>query len=370
MSATFSASAVHILPKEILEGKGKETLEAKDLVGTGPYQLVEYKPDQVIRLKRFQDYQPLPGERNGLGGAKIAYFDEIQFIPVTEVGARLAGLETGTYDWIQSVPGKEVDRIQKSSTMAAGVVRPKWGFTLIFNHAEKFSGDVKFRQAILAGVDMEAIALASTGGNRNLFSLDTSLWPQESIWYFEDAGAAKLYNQKNIDKAKQLLKESGYNGEEIVLAVAKEYDHDYGGIMGLSDQLRKLGVNNKVETYDWPSTMAKWQQKTGWQISATRMATPNLLNPNNWSAYWGSKATSPSRAFYASAKMDSAFDKLDAATTLAERKESLKGVQQVYYDELPYIQTHQLYDVVAYRSNIKDYKGWYTNRFFGVWRQP
>ena len=66
--------------------------------GTGPFKLVEWKPDQYIRMVRFDDYKPRSEKPNGYGGAKIAYVDEIRWIPVPDVATRVAQMETGELD--------------------------------------------------------------------------------------------------------------------------------------------------------------------------------------------------------------------------------------------------------------------------------
>ena len=41
-----------------------------EYVGTGPFKLVEWKPDQYIRMVRFDDYKPRSEKPNGYGGAQ------------------------------------------------------------------------------------------------------------------------------------------------------------------------------------------------------------------------------------------------------------------------------------------------------------
>src|SRR6266404_3415506 len=59
-----------IYPKEIAE-KFPPDQRITEFVGTGPFKLAEWKPDQYIRMTRFDDYKGLPGKQSGSGGAKI-----------------------------------------------------------------------------------------------------------------------------------------------------------------------------------------------------------------------------------------------------------------------------------------------------------
>jgi peptide/nickel transport system substrate-binding protein len=63
-----------IYPKEIAE-KFPPDQRITEWVGTGPFKLTEWKPDQYIRMVRFDDYKPLSGKQSGYGGAKIVYVD-------------------------------------------------------------------------------------------------------------------------------------------------------------------------------------------------------------------------------------------------------------------------------------------------------
>src|SRR5258705_10922754 len=64
-------------PKEIAEKFAPE-VKATEYIGTGPFKLAEWKPDQYIRMVRFDEYQPRNEKPNGFGGAKTAYLDQVR----------------------------------------------------------------------------------------------------------------------------------------------------------------------------------------------------------------------------------------------------------------------------------------------------
>jgi peptide/nickel transport system substrate-binding protein len=316
---------------------------------------------------------PLPGERDGLGGAKIAYFDEVRIEFVPEAGARLAGLEAGTYDWMDSPSQSDMSLIDASPEMEMVIIQPANGGYILFNHSpkEKFSSDVKFRQAVLAALDMEALGMAFTAGHRELFDLNSSLWPKETQWYTPDAFADSQYNQKNPDKAKQLLTEAGYNGEEIIIATYNT--ENYTRIMlALASQMGAVGIKTKVELYDWPGIFAKWPEETGWHISFTQNNTFQLLDPSAASVMFTCASTHPVSVHYCNPEMDAVFDAMSKAATLDEFKASLLPMQTIFWEDLPNIKTGDQAILEAIRSEIKGYRGFGragTYRFYGVWRQ-
>lgn len=94
-----------IMPKEIAEASPQ--MELTEIVGTGPYQFVEYRPDELVRVVRFEEYQPIEGPSNYQGGLKNAYVDEIIFRIVPEASTRVAGLEQGDLHIILGLPETE-----------------------------------------------------------------------------------------------------------------------------------------------------------------------------------------------------------------------------------------------------------------------
>jgi peptide/nickel transport system substrate-binding protein len=363
------SSDLVIFPKEVIEGKGKGEVGPDDLIGTGPYMLAEFIPDQMAVLERFEDYQPLDMERSGLGGGKIAYFDTIEIHFVPEAGARVAGLEVGDYDWVEAPPATDIGRLRADPNIQIEIVKPQAGIYVLFNHANEWSGDVKFRQAILAAMDMDKLGLASEGGQRELFDLNESIWPPQTPRYWEDDIAKEYSNQKNPDKAQQLLEELGYDGEEIVIATTRDYDYMYKTMIGLADQLDEIGLNIKIELYDWPSLFGIWEQTEGWHISVTGNNTLQLLDPGAATVTWDSRSTHPVSVHYSNPEMDAAFDALAAAKTNEERKELLKPILHIFWEDLPNIKVVERYPIEALRSDIMGYEGWGRGqRFSGVWR--
>src|SRR5437016_6719713 len=68
-----------IYPKEIAE-KFPPEQKATEYIGTGPFKLAEWKPDQYIRMVRFDDYKSRNVKPNGYCGGMAADVDEIRWI--------------------------------------------------------------------------------------------------------------------------------------------------------------------------------------------------------------------------------------------------------------------------------------------------
>src|SRR5881628_3887030 len=131
-----------IYPKEIAE-KFPPDQRITEWVGTGPFKIAEWKPDQYIRMVRFEDYTRLPGKQSGYGGAKIAYVDELRWIPVPEAASRAAQLESGDLDVADDLVADGYDRLKANANVQPVIVKPYYWLVAVFNKKEGLMTNAK-----------------------------------------------------------------------------------------------------------------------------------------------------------------------------------------------------------------------------------
>ena len=161
-----------IMPKEIIEEAGDGNV--KQFIGTGPFQFVEWKQDQHIHLKKFANYKSLPGEPDGLAGKREALVDDLYFIPVSDTATRVAGLQSGEFDFAEEIPFDNYETLKGDPNLVASIAKPSRYLGLIFNTKSGLFANQKMRQAVNAGVDCDAIMKAVTG-NQEFYELDPGL---------------------------------------------------------------------------------------------------------------------------------------------------------------------------------------------------
>jgi len=172
-----------IMPKEIADASAQGTLT--EIVGTGPYQFVEYRPDDFVKVVRFEDYTPVDGPSNYQGGLKNAYVDEIIFRIVPEASTRLAGLEQGDLDIILGLPETEFQRVKDDSLMEPIVLQPPAFLWMFFNHTQGPMTNLKLRQAIMAALDMETV-LRQVKSDPSMWLAFGGLFPPSSAYSTEE----------------------------------------------------------------------------------------------------------------------------------------------------------------------------------------
>src|SRR2546422_10475471 len=157
-----------IYPKEIAE-KFPPEVKATEWVGTGPFKLAEWKPDQYIRMVRFDAYRSRNEQPNGYGGGKTAWLDEIRWISVPEVATRVAQVETGELEFADDLNLDAYERIRKNPNVKAIVSKPYYWLVAVLNKKEGLMTNAKLRQAWQAAIDIEPIMKNVAGGPAHLF---------------------------------------------------------------------------------------------------------------------------------------------------------------------------------------------------------
>ena len=76
---------------------------ARQPVGTGPYRIVDYKPDVELVLEAFDDYW---------GGRPP--IKRLRFVEVPEVASRVNGLRAGDFDFACDLPPDQIVAVEAS----------------------------------------------------------------------------------------------------------------------------------------------------------------------------------------------------------------------------------------------------------------
>ncbi len=351
---------VVIIPAENAEAAAQQL----PIVGTGPFQLEEFKPDSHVKLKRFAGYKPDTRHTtiSGFGGNKEACVDTVTFRMMTEPAARTAALEVGEIHGVEDVPvasqkrlaGNKDIKLSRLELFTMNVAYPNASFPPTDNP--------KVRQAILAAMDFEEIMEAASDGQYKL----NKGFQFPGMNYYSEAGAENL-NQKNKEKAKKLLAEAGYKGEKVTLLTNREFPYMYNTSLVMAEQLKAAGINAELLVLDWPAALQKSIKETeGWNFFYTGWITVIALGgPQTMrqmaapSFVW--KPKEPDAEFQA------AFQVLSSGKTLDERKAAFAKAQARALDQVMAIPFGAMPKTQAVRANVEGFKSYYIPRMSGVW---
>ncbi|MFC7364254.1 MULTISPECIES: ABC transporter substrate-binding protein [Bhargavaea] len=345
-----------IMPKEVAESA--EATGAKEYIGTGPFQFVEWKQDEVIQFKKFEDYVPDEDATDGLGGKKEAFVDAINWRFVPDASTRVNGLMSGQYHFAHMLSYDSIPQVESNPQVEVDV----WPYGiegLVFNKKEGLFTDVKARQAVNSALDMEVI-MSSAFTGEDYYNLDPSLFLESQTDWYTDAGKEN-YNQKDVDKAKQLLEEAGYNGEEIIILTSRDYEHHYNAAVATQQQLEEIGMNVKLDVYDWPTLLERRNDPGAYHMFYTGFST--TFTPHQF-VFLDSGTAWP--GWTNNAEIDRLLDEINVAASQDEAKELYAQLQQVMWEDLPVINTGTNSRVSGYSKDLKGYTNLSGPNFWNV----
>jgi peptide/nickel transport system substrate-binding protein len=349
-----SGASIH--PKEIVTAAGEAQL--KEFIGTGPYRFVEHKPDRHIKVARFKDYAARSDAPDGYGGKRVAYFDEILFIPVPDVAVRLAGVETGEYHFGQQIKQDQYDRIKGLPAVEARIVKPSAWITAVPNHKEGLMTGKKLRQAFLAALDMEPI-MAAAIGNKDFYRVDGALFfPEQGPWH-STAGLG-AYNQHDKDKARRLLKEAGYTGQPIRWITTKEYEWMYKSALVSKQQLEEVGFKVDLQVLDWATLVQRRNKPELFDVFSTGFtftADPALATSIqcNWPGWWCQE------------EKERLLGELARESDPKKRKALIERIQTVFYEDVGRVKLGDYFALDVVRKDVKGFRSSPELYFWNAW---
>jgi peptide/nickel transport system substrate-binding protein len=345
-----------IMPKEIAEKAGKKELE--ETVGTGPFKLVEWKHDQNVHITRFDEYQPLSTPPKGLSGKKEALVKDIFFHFVTNAASRIAGLQSGDYDFVADVSVDNYETLKADPNIQLYIGKPSRMNYLFFNNKAGVFANLKMREAVNTALDLDAI-MQAVAAKPEFYRIDPGLmFEEQKDWYVTNG--KEMYNQKNKEKAKSLLKEAGYNGEKVTLLISKEHI-TYNSALVVAEELKDLGMNVNVENYDWPTVLERRKDPAKWDIFFTGTgisAHPTEVN------FLDSRKNYP--GFYKNEEVDKLMDQLMVTVDPAAAKEIFRQIQTLYLKDVPTIKLGDLHILTASNKKVKNFNYFYELNFWNV----
>jgi peptide/nickel transport system substrate-binding protein len=369
---------VPILPKHIWEKhtmdeianaeSAKAFLNEPPVVGSGPYQAVEWKPGDHITFQRNENYW---GKKGAAKTVIIQHFGSADTM--------VQALKTGEIDYVRGVLADQFNALKNEPNIKTveGVAN---GYTeLAFNTGGNKKGykgstsalsDPAFRDALGYAVDQQKLVDSTLGGYGKPGT--TIIPPFHTRWHVEPTTPRKF----DIEEAKRRLDAAGYKLD----ANNKRLDKDNKVI-----NLRLTWPDSEAENGTNAQFIAEWFGQLGITVTPRVTAEGKLIDdvtgpPNGPADYdiymWGwvgdpdpnsllvffqtDEIGGSSDSYYSNPKYDELFLQQRRESDPAKRKDLLAQMQNLVYDEAPYI-------ILYYDSELHAYR---TDKFAGWTNQP
>lgn len=316
-------------PKALLKKHG-DTFASSHASGTGPYIITKRQQGVRVDFKRFDGYWDTKSPGN---------VTEIILTPIKESPTRVAALLSGDVDFIAPVPPADLARIEKSPKVDLVTMSGTRIITFQMNQERRSEfKDKRVRQAIVYAINNAGIAKKIMKG------FATAAAQQSPKGY---AGhVAALQPRYDINKAKQLMKDAGYEkGFSItMMAPNNRYVNDSKIAEAVASMLSKINIKVDLKTMPkaqyWPKfderaadmMMIGWHSDTEDSSNFTEFLT---MCPDKESGYGQYNSGN-----YCSKKIDKLILESQGETDEAKRAEILKMVEQTLYDEAAFVPLH------------------------------
>jgi peptide/nickel transport system substrate-binding protein len=282
-------------------------------IGTGPFRFEEWvRGDRVVLVKN--------GEYHVKGLPKL---DRVTFRFITDPNAVLAALKAGDIDVSLFGLGPEhVQDLLKDARFQVISGDTTNDVILSMNNSRKPYTDVRVRRAMTYGVNKSDVLKGAMFGMGKI--LGTNVDPLNP--YYVDMSKAMPYDPA---KAKQLLAEAGYpNGFDTVLKVTPQYEYTVRSGQVIADNLKKSGVNVKIEQIEWGQWLSRVFREADFDLSiighAEAWDIKNYANPKYYFRY-----DSP--------KFQALFAKSEITVDDKARREVYADMQKVLVEEAPVV---------------------------------
>ena len=374
------AAYIPILPKHIWSKYSLEQVANSEadgffandppVVGTGPYQVVEFQDGSFARFQRNPNYW---GKQGAADEVIITHFDNNDTMT--------QALRNGELDYARGINADAFDALAGQPNIV-----PVEGFAngysyLTFNgypkaidgggSSTRATADPAFRDALAWGVDLQTLVDRVLAGHG---TPGTSLLPPfQSKWYVAPspdvqrsfdltkadekltaAGYVKDASGKRLDKeGKPITLRMTWPSSESELATAAQFITEWWGQLGITvtagvTEDDTLLVDLTPPEYDPPGKADFDTYMWGWvgDVDPT-----SLLEPFTSDAIGGSSDT-----FWSNARFDELFKKQGETIDETQRKAMLQEMQEIFYKEVPNIPLYYDSELHAYRTD--HFGGW------------
>jgi peptide/nickel transport system substrate-binding protein len=352
----MSGQLMAIIPKHIYgDGQNPKThpRNTENVVGSGPFKLVEYKSGEHVILERFDDFF-IEGR---------PYLDKIVMRIITDPAARAIAYENGEIHMgaFESLPRiinrlKKVDNLTVTDEGYGGIGPLDW---LAMNTTKGPLKDVRVRKAIAYAVDKNFIHKALMEGTAS--NSLTGIHP-DSPFYNDNVEGYDL----DLDKSRALLDEAGFpmsGDSRFNLTIDFGWPGVKPQVEYVKAALKKVGIAVEVRASadfpTWAARMGKMDYDMSWD-TVFNWGDPVIGVHRTYSSSNIAKGVWSNTQGYSNARVDELMEMAAVETDAAKRTALYAEFQKIIADEVPVYHTNTLPYHTVYNDNV-------GNPPLGIW---
>jgi peptide/nickel transport system substrate-binding protein len=345
-----------MMPARIASTSADEQI--KEIIGSGPFKFAqdEWQPGEQVVYVRNPDYIPRDEPPSGSTGGKKVYLDKVIWLYIPDPFDAAQSLAADEADWWEDPPLDFIPKIEQNPALQTFVTDPLgmqgW---LRPNFLHPPFNNKKARQALLHMMD-QVTYLAWAIGQPQYYRACPSVFACGGP-YETRIGAAPIV-EHDLARARQLVQESGYDGQPIVLLHVTDRALMHAAAIVTRRRLESIGFKVILKDMDWSTNLIaraskEPPEKGGWNLLHTWWEASDVINP---AVHFGVSGAGP-RGWFGWPEIPQ-LEKLVSdwvrATNEAKRQQLADEVQRIALSEVTYVPWGEWVQPTAFRKNVRD----------------
>lgn len=226
-----------------------ETCDSK-LVGTGPFELVEWKKNERLVVRRNEQYWQSDGEGN-----QLPYLDEIEYRPLADGSARTNALLAGDLTMAHTVTPEQIDALEAAAEDGNVLSNTSDRFTevqfLQLNNAKAPFDNKNARMAIISAIDRDTL---NQTVNLGLPKVANGPFAPGNIGHLDDNG----YPPFDLDAAKKYVADyKAETGQDLSFTIVLTPEPTANASMTMIQNMAKeAGIEVKLSILEQASQVS------------------------------------------------------------------------------------------------------------------
>jgi peptide/nickel transport system substrate-binding protein len=322
-----------IMPKSVAETPSDKQIDS--YIGSGPFifKVDEYRPGERVVYVKNTKYVARQEPASGTAGGKVVKVDRMEWVILTDAQTQTNAIANGEVDLIEWVPADQYLALKNNPKIDFANLVPKGSFALHLNRLVPPFNNVKIAQAALLAVSQEALMRAQMV-HKDLYNTNASIYPTGTPY---NSDKTSFFTGKpQLEKARALLKEAGYQNEPVVLLYPANFAvlNKFPPVMAAL--LKQAGFNVDMQSMDWPTLVARRAMKNlstqgGWNAFITGWIIPDNINPLFYAPITGN-GEKGWFGWTTDERLETLKDEFLAADSEAERTALAVSIQERVYD--------------------------------------
>ena len=349
-----SSAAPFMMPKRVAETD--PNTQITDLTGSGPFvfRKDEWKPGDRAVYVKFDRYRPRAEPPSGMAGGKVVKVDRVEWRVIADQQTAVNALIAGEIDMIEQPAHDLMPVMKKDPNLKLVDTNPLGNqYSFRFNSTAKPFDNPKVKQALLYAFNQEDFLKAVIGDPayykvcKAMFVCGTPL---------ETTKGTEGLLESNFAKARELLKEAGYDGTPIVLMHSTDLQVLTNLAPVAKSLMERAGFKVDMISMDWQSVVARRAKKDppsqgGWHAFLTSWVSADVLNPV-MTAFLNSSCDKALFGWPCDAEMEALRDQFARETDPAKQKAIAEAVQVRWAQNPSHVFLGQWYQPAAMRRSI------------------